>query len=115
MQGGAVKALVVAVDERSPAVPDVPTANEAGLPEFKAETWTGLYAPKGTPPDVLAQLARCHCEVACRSGGAAALHEHRREVPKSERQGGDYMLKLVTEEVERWSAIVKKAGVELKP
>ena len=57
VQGGSVKALVVAADERSTVVPDVPTANEAGLPEFKVETWTGLYAPKGTPPALLAKLS----------------------------------------------------------
>src|SRR5262252_9781816 len=56
VQGGSVKALVVAADERSPAVPGVPTATEAGLPEFKAETWTGLYAPKGATPATLAKL-----------------------------------------------------------
>jgi tripartite-type tricarboxylate transporter receptor subunit TctC len=58
VQGGSVKALVVAVDERSPAVPDVPTANEAGFPEFKVETWTGLYAPKGAPLAAIAKLSR---------------------------------------------------------
>ena len=115
VQGGAVKALVVAADERSPAVPDVPTANEAGLPEFKAETWTGLYAPKGTPPAVLARLRETVTKVLAEPEVQQRFKSIGAEVPKADRQGGDYMLKLVIEEVDRWGAIVKKAGVELKP
>ena len=115
VQAGAVKALVVAVDERSAAVPDVPTANEAGLPEFKAETWTGLYAPKATPPEILARLREAVAKSLAQPEVQQRFKNIGAEVPKSERQGGDYMLKLVTEDVDRWGAIVKKAGVELKP
>src|SRR4029453_7451410 len=54
--GRRLKAVAVAVDQRSPGVPDGPAPRGPGLPAFKAETWTGLYAPKGTPAPVLAKL-----------------------------------------------------------
>ncbi len=115
VQGGAVKAYVVAVDERSPTVPDVPTANEAGLPDFKAETWTGLYAPKGLPPAVLAKLREAVAKSLADPEVQGRFAKIGATVPKPDRQGGDAMLKLVTVEVARWIEILKKAGVELKP
>jgi tripartite-type tricarboxylate transporter receptor subunit TctC len=109
VQGGSVKAFAVATPERSPVIPDVPTAKEAGMPEFAAETWTGLYAPKGLPPDVLAKLR----EAVAKSLADPATQERFLKigatVPKPERQGGDAMLKLVESEVARWIDILKKA------
>jgi tripartite-type tricarboxylate transporter receptor subunit TctC len=49
VQGGKVNALAVASEKRLPNVPDVPTANESGVPGYIAENWWGLAAPKGTP------------------------------------------------------------------
>jgi len=42
---------------RHPMMPDVPTTAEAGLPGFELEAWVGLFAPAGTPPDVIAKLS----------------------------------------------------------
>lgn len=114
VQAGTVKALAVAADERSPVVPNVPTSKEAGLPDFRAETWTGLYAPKGTPAPVLAKLREAVAKSLADPAVQARFTAIGATVPKLERQGGDYMLKLVASEVDRWSVIMKKAGVELK-
>jgi tripartite-type tricarboxylate transporter receptor subunit TctC len=112
VQGGSVKALAVAADERSPAVPGVPTASEAGLPEFKAETWTGLYAPKGTPPAALAKLSAAIASTLTDPASVKRLAAIGAGVPKPERQGGAYMQKLVVSEVDRWRKILVgvKAG-----
>ena len=50
IRGGALKALAVGGQERSPALPDVPTVAEAGVPGYEATSWIGLLAPSGTPP-----------------------------------------------------------------
>jgi tripartite-type tricarboxylate transporter receptor subunit TctC len=111
VQGGAVKAFAVATLDRSPVIPDVPTAREAGMPEFAAETWTGLYVPKGLPADVLAKLR----DAVARSLADPAVQERFLKigatVPKPDRQGGAVMQKLVEVEVDRWVAILKKAGL----
>lgn len=106
VQGGAVKALVVAVAERSKTVPNVPTAKEAGLPEFLAETWTGLYAPKDTPQPVLARLSEAMAKSLADPAVVKRFSDIGADVPKAERQGGTYMHKLVVSEVERWSKIL---------
>jgi tripartite-type tricarboxylate transporter receptor subunit TctC len=54
--GGEVKAYAVTSPERLANLPDVPTTAEAGLPDFQLGIWHGLYAPAGTPPEVLAKL-----------------------------------------------------------
>ena len=51
-----IKGLVVGADVRLASLPDLPTSAEAGLPEFEAQGWNGLFAPKGTPPNVIAKL-----------------------------------------------------------
>lgn len=111
---GTVKAFAVATEDRSSAVPDVPTATEAGLPDFKAETWTGLYAPKGTPAPILATLREAVAKSLSDPNVQKRLGDIGATVPKAEHRGGDYMQKLVTSEVERWTIILRKAGVAVQ-
>ena len=51
-----VRGLVVGSTVRLSTLPDLPTSAEAGLPEFEAQGWNGLFAPKGTPPEIIAKL-----------------------------------------------------------
>ncbi|SNS96542.1 Tripartite-type tricarboxylate transporter, receptor component TctC [Noviherbaspirillum humi] len=56
IQSGKLRALGVTTAQRSPAYPNVPTIAESGVAEYAAESWYGLYAPAGTPPDVIARI-----------------------------------------------------------
>ena len=56
IQSGQVKGLVVSSPSRLPTLPDVPASAEAGLPEFKAQGWNAIFAPKGTPEPIIAKL-----------------------------------------------------------
>lgn len=56
LQAGSIKAYAVASEKRSPALPDVPTTTEAGLPDFKIEAWNGLAGPKGMPKEAIDKL-----------------------------------------------------------
>jgi tripartite-type tricarboxylate transporter receptor subunit TctC len=56
VETGKLRALAVTTSDRSPAMPNVPTIAEAGLPGYAAESWYGLYAPAGTPRDVIMRL-----------------------------------------------------------
>src|SRR5204863_9700448 len=51
-----VKGLVVGSTVRLATLPELPTSSEAGLPDFEAQGWNGLFAPKGTPPSIVAKL-----------------------------------------------------------
>jgi tripartite-type tricarboxylate transporter receptor subunit TctC len=56
IRDGAIKAYAVTSAERLQIAPDIPTVDEAGLPHFYVEVWHGLWAPKGTPPEIVAKL-----------------------------------------------------------
>jgi len=58
INAGAIKVFAVTTRERIPALPNVPTAAEAGLPGFEVTVWHGLYAPKGTPAEITQRLSR---------------------------------------------------------
>jgi tripartite-type tricarboxylate transporter receptor subunit TctC len=58
IRAGKVRALAVLTDERIPALPNVPTGIEAGVPGFTMPLWYGMFAPAGTQPDIVARLAR---------------------------------------------------------
>ena len=110
VQGGSVRALVVAAKERAESVPNVPTALEAGLPEFLGETWTGLFLPKNAPKEVFETLQTA-------LGTALEDPEVKRKlvaigvrIPRSDERGGAYMQKLVETENDRWADILNKAG-----
>lgn len=58
VRDGKIRALAVTSKTRSPLLPDVPTMDEAGLPGFEVLSWQGLFAPAGTPPDVVEKLGK---------------------------------------------------------
>ncbi|WP_088279886.1 tripartite tricarboxylate transporter substrate binding protein [Ideonella sp. A 288] len=57
VKSGALKALAITGEARSPAAPDLPTLAESGLPGYQAYAWNGLLAPAGTPPEVISRLS----------------------------------------------------------
>jgi tripartite-type tricarboxylate transporter receptor subunit TctC len=57
IRAGRIKALMVAGDKRNAAFPDVPSAKEVGLPDYQVTTWYALFAPKGTPKEVIDKIA----------------------------------------------------------
>lgn len=110
INGGRIKALMVAGAQRNPAFPDVPSAAECGLPDFNVTTWYGLWAPKGTPVAMQQQMLE-----AVRKIGAA-------EEIKSTwaKNGADYgqlsqpqFAAMVKDEVQRWAHVVKAANVKI--
>ena len=110
IKGGRIKALMVAGNKRNPAIPDVPSAAEVGLPAYDVHTWYGLWAPKGTPADVQARIV----EDIRRIGTADEI----KTIWAS--NGADYggmtqaqFASFVSAEVGRWAQVVKAAGAKL--
>jgi tripartite-type tricarboxylate transporter receptor subunit TctC len=114
VRGGSVKALAVLTEERSPVLKDVPTAKEQGFPALLIETWTGLYAPKGLPPAILARLR----EVVEKSLADPAIQKRYFDigaiVPNPERRGGEAMQKLVEADAKRWKDVMDKVSADVR-
>ncbi len=105
---GKLRALAVTSPKRSPLAPDIPTMIEAGLPDFDISAWYVMFAPAGTPKDVLARL---NAEV----NKAIADPDLRRTLGEQgvEFTGGtpEDADRFVHGEVERWSRIIKTKGM----
>ncbi|MES2941070.1 MAG: tripartite tricarboxylate transporter substrate-binding protein [Pseudomonadota bacterium] len=108
-----VKAYAVTTAKRltTPALKDLPTAGEAGLKDFEVAIWHGLYAPKGTPPDVQKKLnealkaALKDPEFIKKQEGLGAVIVADKRVEPGEHK------KFVASEIAKWSPIIKAAGV----
>jgi tripartite-type tricarboxylate transporter receptor subunit TctC len=111
VQAGQVKGLVVAVKSRIPVIPDVPTSEEQGLPQFQAAGWNALFAPKGTPADIVEKLNAAAKAALKDETVRKRLLELGAELPDEAGQTPAALGELVRSEIEKWVPVIKKAGV----
>ncbi|MGD9508168.1 MAG: Bug family tripartite tricarboxylate transporter substrate binding protein [Geminicoccaceae bacterium] len=110
LPSGKLRALAVTTAERSPAVPDLPTVAESGLPGYETYSWNALFAPAGTPPAVIATL---------HDAAVAALADP--EIRQRLESGGaisvgstpDELAAHVQTELDKWAPVVDAAGVRI--
>jgi len=112
LQAGTIKAYAIAAAARSPLLPQVPTTAEAGLGEFQASTWFGLFAPKATPGPVLDKLADALDRALDDAAVRKRLAEIGNEVPDKAARGREALRALVKREIARWTPIIQAAGVK---
>ncbi|KAF1019775.1 MAG: hypothetical protein GAK30_02937 [Paracidovorax wautersii] len=108
VKAGAARALVVTNERRSPALPDTPTAREAGAPQWLATSWNALAAPSATPREVVERLN--HAIRAAVADGA--VHQQLEELyidprASSPQEAGD----LLRREIARWGAVIERAHI----
>ena len=111
VQAGQVKGLVVAVKGRIPVIPDVPTSAEQGLPQFEAAGWNALFAPKGTPKEILDRLNGAARAALKDEGTRKRLLELGAALPDDAGQTPQALGELVRTEIDKWVPVIKKAGV----
>lgn len=109
INAGSVKGYGIAAPERSPAMPQIPTAAEEGLPDFQVQSWLGLYVPKGVPAPILAKLREAVEKTLSDPELQAKLAKVGGGVPKGDMRGADNMTKRVAFEVERWVKLLGPA------
>jgi tripartite-type tricarboxylate transporter receptor subunit TctC len=112
VQGGQLKALAVTGKDRFPAVPNVPAAIESGMmPGYDVTTWYGFFAPRGTPPAVIAKLNKTFNEVIAEPEVREKLTKAGVVVKGSTPQEFG---KFMESESAKWAAVRDKAGLERK-
>lgn len=110
IQGGTVKAYAVTAKTRVDAIP-VPTINESGIPGFEMTIWHGLYAPKGTPADVIAKL-NAALKTALKDPVINKRLADLSTISATEAQASpEFLSKHLASEIARWKGIIEKAGV----
>ena len=109
IKAGKVKALATTGKVRSAVLPDVPTANEAGVPGYEATLWLGLMAPKGTPPAIVAKL---NAEVAKITGNPEVRRAWLAQGTTAMTMGVDEFGRYMNDDITKWARIVKFSGAK---
>jgi putative tricarboxylic transport membrane protein len=107
IQAGTIKAYAIATPERNPALPNVPTTKEAGLPEYQVSAWNAIFAPKGTPKEIAAKLSDALVKALDDPNTRKRLVELGGDVPDRAGRSPEALAKLVDSEVKRWAAVFK--------
>ena len=112
VHAGTIKAFAVMAKTRLAAAPDVPSVDEAGLPEFYSSIWMGLWAPKGTSEAVVAKINTAVTGALANSAVRGRLHELGHELYPREQQTPKALAELQQSEVKKWWPVVKAAGIK---
>jgi tripartite-type tricarboxylate transporter receptor subunit TctC len=110
---GSVKAYAIGSPERSPALPSVPTSKEAGLPEFQAVGWYGLFGPKNVSQPVLETLSDALNRALDDTNVRKRLLDLGCDIPGKEIRGPQPLATLVKSEIARWTPIIKAANIKM--
>jgi tripartite-type tricarboxylate transporter receptor subunit TctC len=111
IQGGKVKGLVVATPQRLPQLPDMPTSIEQGLPDFQAVGWNAMFAPKGTPKEIVDKMNAVAREALKDEGTRKRLSDLAANLPAEAEQTSAWLGDFVGKEIDKWVPVIKKAGV----
>ncbi|WP_424812805.1 tripartite tricarboxylate transporter substrate binding protein BugD [Roseococcus sp. YIM B11640] len=110
IRANSVRAYAVTTPTRLASLPDLPTANEAGMPGFEVSIWHGLYAPKGTPTEVITRLSRA-LQFALRDPGLVRRFQDLGTEPVAqERATPDAHRAFWAADVARWRPVIQAAG-----
>jgi len=114
IHGGKIKGIVISADERLAALPNVPGAKEAGAPDYQLNVWSAVYAPRGTPKEIIAKLADALDKTLDEPGTAEKLANLGGTVPPKSERGPEYLRKTVASDIPRWAPILKEAAESTK-
>jgi tripartite-type tricarboxylate transporter receptor subunit TctC len=112
VRAGKLKAYAVTSKTRVAAAPEIPTVDEAGLPGFYFSIWRGLWAPKGTPKNVIAKLNAAVVEALADPVVRERLAVMGEEIPPREQQTPEALGAFQKAEIEKWWPIIKAANIK---
>jgi tripartite-type tricarboxylate transporter receptor subunit TctC len=111
VDGGTVKALAIFQKERSPAMPNLPTALEQGTQNLEAYTWNAIFVPRNTPADVVKKLNDAIVQTIKTQSVRDRLSGLGAQVVSDDRATPAFLGQLVKDEIEKWAAPIKASGV----
>jgi len=112
LQAGTIKSYAVMAETRAIAAPDIPTVDEAGLPKLYLPVWNGMWAPKGTPKDIIRKLNKAVVESLADTTVRQRLADIGQQIYPREQQSPEALGAYQKAEIEKWWPIVKAAGIK---
>jgi tripartite-type tricarboxylate transporter receptor subunit TctC len=113
IESGAIKALAIMTKERSPVLPNLPTALEQGTPNLEAYTWSAVFMPKGVPDDIATKLNAAIVQTLKTAWVRDRLLGMGAEVVSDDRMTRPYLTSFVKSEIEKWAVPIKASGVSV--
>ena len=113
VKSGAIRAYAVTSDTRIPSAPDIPTVDEAGLPKLHVSIWFGLWAPKGTPKDVVTKLNTAVKDALADPAVREKLAALGQVIPPADKQTPEALRAHQKAEIDKWWPIVKAANIKI--
>ena len=113
-RAGTVKILANLSPNRSPVVPGVATSDESGIPGLYASGWFGLFAPRGTPKEIIARLNAAMVQALADPAVKTRFSDLGLDVASREQQSPEGLAAFHKAEIEKWWPIIKAAGIKLE-
>ena len=112
IEGNRIKAVAILAKNRSPVLPNLPSAHEQGLTDFETTIWFAFFLPKGTPPPIVQKLN----DATVRAMNTSSVQQRPKElgvtVVAPERRSPEYLQKFVVSEIEKWAPTIRRANVK---
>jgi tripartite-type tricarboxylate transporter receptor subunit TctC len=114
VRAGKIRAYAVTAPARSPSAPDIPTFDEAGVPGLHVLIWYGLWAPGGTPKDIIARLNAAVREALADPGVSKRLSDLGQVIPPREQQTPEALAAYHKAEIDKWWPLIRAAGIKVE-
>jgi len=111
VRSGNIKAFAVTGKRRLAAAPDIPTVDEAGLPGFYCSVWNALFAPKGTPRDIIARLNAAAVDALAEPEVRQRLADLGQQIVPRDEQTPEALAAFHKAEIAKWWPIIRAAGI----
>jgi tripartite-type tricarboxylate transporter receptor subunit TctC len=112
VRGGTIRSYAVTAKTRLVSAPDIPTVDEAGLPDFYIAVWHGLWAPKGTPKEVIDKLTAAVRDALADPTVQKRLVELGQDIPPPAQQSPEALAAYHKAEIDKWWPIIKAANIK---
>jgi tripartite-type tricarboxylate transporter receptor subunit TctC len=114
LRAGTIKVFAVTSKARTVSAPDVPTTDEGGLPGFHSANWYGLWAPKGTPKEIVVRVNRAVVDALTDPALVKQLSGQGLDVPPADQLTPEALGAFHKAEIEKWWPILREAGIKAK-
>jgi tripartite-type tricarboxylate transporter receptor subunit TctC len=114
VKAGKIRAYAITSEKHLAAAPDIPTVEEAGLPGFHVELWSGIWVPKGTPKAVVDKLNAAIVEALADPGVRKRMAEAGLDIPSRDKQTPEGLAAYQQAEVKKWWPMIKAANIKIE-